>query len=499
MDLSDLPVEMIETIASYLSVDDICACSKVNIGWRKAFNSNRIWKKCCTLKPNYFMKQKSQMNYTPDVDGSEDCEAKETFFKEVFTRDNLTNGNFHTALVKCGYLYCDSVFDAIDDVGNHWLFISCMSGSYQESKHQLQVWIMNEDPKFHTCIDTAFGIVTRMYVSEMKLNGDKLCIAYEGQALVYQFSYPNYELLFLCKVSCDMMEVTSFLSDKKIISFNGVIFGFLYSVSHQIQKSPPSFLVWSNAGVNIGLVHDPSFDQNLKMNERFLENNHPVVNVKGSESNKLVIHYQYYSSELNSRMTAIKIVDVASMTYLPNFFEKRNYLCFTDICRNNVVLFHLDKNEALVSGEFFNIITGDLVYTVQFNMNSLYEVVPNSQDGQLVVLEQNRFVVYDITSKNIVNSFKIPVKVSHMFVLNKNLLLLETASKMIHEVWNFQSGQKLYKLDTTQSLGFEGNCILFSFIRTCSVPPKLIVYKSPLFTYPFYNITNNNVLIITFW
>lgn len=45
--LTSLPLEVIEQIASYLSGNDLIACSLVSIGWREIFNNNVFWVKKC--------------------------------------------------------------------------------------------------------------------------------------------------------------------------------------------------------------------------------------------------------------------------------------------------------------------------------------------------------------------------------------------------------------------------------------------------------------------
>uniref|UniRef100_A0A1B6I0T9 F-box domain-containing protein n=1 Tax=Homalodisca liturata TaxID=320908 RepID=A0A1B6I0T9_9HEMI len=446
MDLTDLPIEMVEAVAQYLSVEDVCACSQVNSIWKNVFNSNALWSRYCTFHPGYFFKQKSKMNYVQSVDNGEHCENKKMAFKEMFVSDNVSHGKYHTSYVNCSSLYCDCVLDAVDVVGNHWLFISCMSGSTMVSEHKLQVWKISGDPSFHTCIATAFGRVSRMYVTEMKLVKDKLYIIYRGEALIYEFEYPLYELVFLCRISCNEITRTSNLCfDQKIVFISDIVIGFEFTVSHQIQKAAPSFHVWNDTGIVIGSAHDQSFNPHHEIDETLFRSSHPIVNLKSNNLDKIVVFNPYINCESDKRKAVIRVFDIESLKYLPQFYEERYFLTSVDIYKNIVALFHIDKEEDVAYGEFFDCTTGDSIYKVNFNINAHHKMVPNTQDGELVVLENNRFVVYDVTSKKVINSFIISGKGLDILILKKDVLLLESCIKgrISHEVWNSSLNTRL--------------------------------------------------------
>lgn len=491
MDLSNLPLELVDAIAVYLSFEDVCACSEVNTQWKQAFNLNSIWKRFCFFHPNYFDCQVSKLKCSPMI---EDCKSKIQAFNEFSVRSNHLSGSFHITEVPYGSLYCDSVLDFVDDVGNHWLFMSCMDGMMFESEHYVYVWNMNDGASLHCQIKTPVGKIGRIFLSEIKMLKDKLFIAFENNALIYEFAYPVYKLKFINKVVLKQNSVPDLINNIKILTVGNCIVGGLHSNTHAQEKLTPLIYVWNADGVLI-------YNKQSKLHRlRDIANSqfYPVCYMHSNDIDKLI-----FAIKVERTCFIILMFDVSLLQFTDFFVEKQNIeLCSLDIFGNIVSLLYVEERTNLII-ECYTVGDCKLIFNIQLENKDLpfHALVKGTDCGDLIFFTDKTFCVFNLSTKKQISSFKaLRGRQCGLTVLSSVLLMIRSkiGNNICHEVWNYKSGSILYVLDFPFSPDFKQNYYKFTCVQNYIYPPKIIAYKDPLANYPIYS-KSNMFVVISFW
>lgn len=168
MDLSKFPLEVLEVLADYLTVEDLSACSAVSISWRAAFNLDLFWRRHCKqdiigylnrecglLKP--YFKESGDLESLQPL-----CDWRVHQMRKAYLLRNWSKGRYHMQKIQLQTPVINCTL-GMDTGGHHWLVINLGD--------RTEVWDVQTTPKYHA----TFGNVTGA-PNYLEVVGEKLIV-----------------------------------------------------------------------------------------------------------------------------------------------------------------------------------------------------------------------------------------------------------------------------------------------------------------------------------
>ncbi|XP_046665931.1 uncharacterized protein LOC124357886 [Homalodisca vitripennis] len=223
--MQDLPTEIIEIIASYLSSDDLDACFRVCRGWKSVFNLNRIWRKYCVYPEKYFKASGSTLGSRGNKDYEEVCFWKKSYDRQKLLWDNWSKGRFTKKKTDMCLSMLSYLVYFVDNFGNYWLLYS----NYDDG---ISVWKIDEIPDFHCKLDEKdqFGIVPIK---------NKLLTHISDYIQIFEFKPPENELVLQYRFKFnedtilpkDNVFINEYVSSQRFIIVDNFLIGYCESIT----------------------------------------------------------------------------------------------------------------------------------------------------------------------------------------------------------------------------------------------------------------------------
>lgn len=446
MDISLLPEELFEEIASYLELEDLLSCCLVNSRWRNAINTNRIWfnlcARRCSVNLNNFelIKEPCLVDpaFTPPKQVcdtlSEVCPWRLRFMQEAHLSRNWRFGrcvsHVITKAINPLCIECD------DDV----LVLSCME------KREFTTWSINSSPQL---MQTAQLSLWHVISDFFKLCGGKLVVVQCTLLQVYTKNCSNkssFDLSF--RFLFNKPEEESFnipLSPDISDWYNNNIGLYPSDINTECDHNGDHF---------VGLVHERNLNKAV-FHIWDINTGHKVTEQAIPESNDMVtdVHFSLHSSNLHILMketdgfkekTAIHCFSLVTFKYtnlyiafnyvVPIVLFGERFLLNTD---NSGKTLWLWKNE---DGSFVHKINCD------------FDIHPTSLQFVMsfVILAGNGHCtgtvkVFNIDTLETVSEFVADYRVTNLLFIRSGLILV--CGWMQLGLWDLATATKLHTLD----------------------------------------------------
>lgn len=517
MELSLLPQELIEEVAKYLSLDDIIACSAVNRQWRRAFDSDRIWKRFHTFHKKYFKKQVKKVRKSKYFFGG--CKSKKRVFREMQVGKNLVNGKYDLVRVDIGRLYCDNLLDVVDDEGNHWLFVSCAKNYNFESCHLIEVWNMNDEPVKHQSKETPISVTKRLIDSHMKATKDRLYYMVNNILIAFEFKRPEYKLAVLFRVPNPnpLESIRGITSQTAMVIKPNMVLAFVFTWAHFVEAEVPWVHIWDE---DITLLYKNYSDHQLdeiRESPKYNSNrpssldSTPFLEVRdgGISSDNVLLVYKVVRQGVI--VLSVDLFNLKTRQYsslLARTDNERVQLIYCEFVSEVVVVFYYRLNRQSEGGNMrvptLFCCSSDRRWSYEPQVtsggnNPYYNVTTANEGKQVLVLDScGEITVFDVFEQREISRFRITYNENIGTYIKKNVLIVreQQINKTTQSVWDFKSGKYLYAFDELQSLSHETDNYKFSFIKSYSSPPKIFAIKDPQYYYS--RQCNGEILIISF-
>lgn len=503
MELGQLPHEMVVAIADHLGARDLTRCSGVSVGWRRAFNLNRIWKRHCSLSPEYFEEDTNRVKPTfelPFVEGSELdplCDWRAAFLKELYVMSNWQNVRFTSDEMEIPTNSCVYMMDAVDSYRNHWLFLCCSS----KEGLMLHVWSVKGVPFLHisTKMCNIFKNIDETVKNnevcfKLHLSEEKVLFIYDNLVTVYDFGYPDYKLSFLYNFS--FVHTAPFFTQRRIShlpegSFSEVkvidnlLFGVSYSPSDRVQQFSPSVHVWDlNSAQKI--KDHCVFEPRGKAPVPFFSS---LSVISGSSPNLVILRTFDGSSEMSTR---VRVFDTSTYKYSRFCIELKFPVIWSAVADDVVAVCEsTNPLERECIFYFYSTKNADCLLTTKpFNIYDPEKISSAITKFSFIDLNSN-VVVYDIPTQKVFTTCLFPTRnrLKTVTMVNDKLILLEnkfrgtsrTFQNLVvtsYEVWDFQRSTKPLRIEQSfRSI----NKSEFTYIKNINIPPKLLTVMHPLY------------------
>uniref|UniRef100_A0A1B6L6T1 F-box domain-containing protein n=1 Tax=Graphocephala atropunctata TaxID=36148 RepID=A0A1B6L6T1_9HEMI len=471
--IEDLPPEVIEIVATYLSGDDLESCSDVSENWRKILNSNKLWKKHCVYPEKYFKTSGYESGEKTNCDNS--CTWKKNFKRQKLLWENWSKGQFtvNEADINASSV-CYLVY-FVDELGNYWLL-------YSEYDCGITVWKISEVPVFHCKLDQTdqFGILPVK---------SKLFSYVSNYIKVFEFMSPENELKLQYRFIFDKNTVISDNSDfhyeyvccQRFIIVDNFLIGYCENVTDLCE----TFVhIWDcDSGRKV--ARQSIFQQSFVNYVLSMTGNDIIKDFEGglvlfdSDSRRFLVNviddkYKLCQISLFS-LDKMEIVNVVAQ------LESRSACCFM---KGDVIVIHhkRDKNQTSqvsVYNDHGKLLAYlDYSHSRSLQMNNEFWLT----SSKVILKVQDGICVLDIVKSESVCERRFNTDTKQFilgFVDPKFLLLYEKVGIAIGcqretvavSVWDLESGSKLWNLGKIDTLD---TCnMMFSH---SVYPSKLIVH-----------------------
>uniref|UniRef100_A0A1B6DQM9 F-box domain-containing protein n=1 Tax=Clastoptera arizonana TaxID=38151 RepID=A0A1B6DQM9_9HEMI len=315
---STLPLELIEHITSYLSINDLLSCSLVSVGWREALNHDIIWLKRCRggyewkcygnhlknlkshVEPIFELPQTSEQSLDPL------CVWRVYFMTQKYFKMNMqrsrykkyfVNGHFNTDMA----LYYDAENVVV----------------IQAELNKFEIWNTEGLPFCHDVICGAF-VTTDQH---LYANDNYVVILQNNLLQVYEQCGRKYELIHRklfnqsnifslnIPLNADLTQwyfevFNTSLNNQKIhnvtkhVFFDNIFIGF----SQETDLKNCVFHVWD-------------FEKGIKLKEQtFIKSSNIFIDIQFYKSDLLYIVFETSDSNLKKE-TIVSCYDVSSLNY----------------------------------------------------------------------------------------------------------------------------------------------------------------------------------------
>ncbi|XP_054277245.1 uncharacterized protein LOC128996143 [Macrosteles quadrilineatus] len=464
--IEDLPEEMLEIIAGFLSCKDLNSCFNVCKKWRRILNSDKFWKKCCKYPEKYFKLSSVQVSKIPAFIDA--CKWRKHWLLQKRIWKNWSSGTFTTDTFagELGHMSMDSV----DEHGNHWLF--CYGSN------EINVWNITNEPFLHSNYE-------QQHFFALWPLQDKVLTCRSNYVKVFNFKHPENELQLSYRFKFDRKNI---LPENEKVSNDDYVSGVRYIlvddrflIGYQENVSDIATACMYIWDINTKKVRNQSIYQESFV--RFVQQtrgsnvldhfNGGMVLFDGDNGKFLVnliddrhklCHVSLFS------LVEMKFVKVVAQ------FESRTAWCLMkgDI----VVTFHIVcENKSQIS--VFNLNTGLLAKLYfPFERNPILNNELRFDCNKVILKVRNKITVLTLTDSVHVkeNSFELDESNKNGCILKyfdpKFLLLYDCSilSSGNLTVWDIDSGIKLWGLRKLSHL------VLYKpIINTFEYPGRLLV------------------------
>ncbi|KAG8313679.1 hypothetical protein J6590_002151 [Homalodisca vitripennis] len=467
MELSQLPDEMVVAIAAQLTARDVTACSGVSVGWRRAFNLDRVWKPYCSLGPTYFEEDINRVKPTFEIPYNEDsgleplCEWRVSFLKEAYVIKNWRCARFMSDEVLLQTSSCLYVMDAVDRFENHWMFLCCTT----KEGLKLEVWNIKSVPFLHmsTRMCNIFKNIDETIENDevnfkLHLCGEKLLFIYDNLVTVYEFCYPHYQLSFLYNFS--FVHTAPFFTPRRISHLpdsslcdvdivGNLLFGVSYSFGDRIQQFSPSMHVW-----NIDSAEKVKDHCVFESREEDTFSVPSCLFLSTGDSKNVVVTRTFDGDPVMA--SRIRAFNSAKFEYT-NFYIQLKFTCiWTAVTGNIVVVCELiNPLERECIFYFYDVDTSSCkLKTGTYNIYDPEKISSSSSKFAFIDLDSN-ITVFDILTQQAFVSSLQPTRnrLKTLTMINDQLLLLESKYRgtsrsfenilvTSYEVWDFTKRTK---------------------------------------------------------
>lgn len=517
MDFSSLPTELIEEVAKYLRLDDISACSRVNSQWRRAFDNDRIWKRCYTFHQNYFSKQVIRVR-TSSKYFFGGCKAKKHVFQELQVEKNLVNRKYDLVRVDIGRLYCDNLLDVVDDDGNHWLFVSCAKNYDFENCHLIEVWNMNDEPFKHQSKETPVSVTKRLIHSQMRTIKDKLYYMVDNVLIAFEFKRPEYRLTVLFQVVCphSLEFIRGTLIQSAMVWKPNKVLGFVYTPMHVDLARVPWVHVWDEDMTLLYRNYSidewdymramSEFTDDFRFSKAFLE-----VRDGGSSSDNVVLIHKVCMERGAPPVLSVYLFSLKTFKYLSLLVTTENAeFSYCEFVNEVFIIFYYRLHRPSQAGDSSKRVptlfccSSNRKWSYEPKLTSRgnnphYNITTANEGKEVLVLDSyGEISVFDIFEQKEISRFRITCGENIGTFIKNNLLIVQQQqrNKTIQSVWDFKLGKHLYDFDELQSLSHEVDGYKFFFIKSYRSPPKIFAIKD---TQCYYSRQcNGEIVMISF-
>ncbi|XP_054268008.1 uncharacterized protein LOC128989904 [Macrosteles quadrilineatus] len=484
MDLSQFPLEVLEVLANYLSVQDLSACSAVSIRWREAFNLDLFWRRHCDpLVAGYLQRTTNLVKprFTePFSVGSLEplCPWRIHLMRRAFLfrnwskgRTTVQNMKFPSPVVNCTL--------KMDQSGTHWLLVNLGD--------RTEIWNVEAEPQLHATV----GNITAA-PSYLDIVGGKLIIVdfyylvqvfhlklpLTGFAPSSKFFYTDSESLYV-----DLANDDDFIAVRDRLRSTFSKGHFLFSADHLL----------------IGYC---SYVEDMK--ENFLhiwnmnfETKYAQENICSALQNKLKTRScsAYLTSDTNSKMllcsiylydkyiTKLVIYSLRSKVFTNFNMTISGKVDWCAISGGLVATSHLLHQLHIYSthsGNLLNILdTNTRMFFgpnsgLQYQMMDPYLVQPSRESVKIININNHldSLLLYFYSVYKVITIPPYFVAISARPYLSSN--------KMIFEVWNVKQKMRMF-----EHLVAEANCPAFHIIEPLITKTAIAVGK--------------NIRLLSFW
>ncbi|XP_054281493.1 uncharacterized protein LOC128999146 [Macrosteles quadrilineatus] len=505
--MEDLPAELIEEIAKYLSYEDVLNCSHVSTIWENTFNLDRVWRRFCTLNPNYFLKKISKLSYPLNNNTSisaEPCQFKELFLKEQFVKENLFTEKYHVEEIDLYKQYVDCVRESVDDRGNHWLFLSLMDGRISRNEHKIKVYKINDNAVLQSISITPQGKTTRNLNTELEHHNEKLFYIVDHVVLIHNFANPEYELKYTSYVEFSKPP-NSFYS-LKMLCPKSLIAGFLYTNHHVLQELSPSYRVWNEDGIPIC----DNLESFHPLNE-ITSTSFPLLTAKHNNTNTIVIYYQY---TINTKeFFTLKLFDNKVLEYRDFSIKRRGFIYELRVLRNFIIVLfgvkdphHIYHKGCIIT---IDMKSGKEIYSCALtNMKIDIRKIKITPSGKFFTVNKKTLTVYEVTDFCLNLVFTVDFKRDDVTVsaLGCDYIVVPSGNEDNEFIlYHLETGNSSkIRLPLRQNMPgalIPGKMLNFYCEEGNQVALNFVAHTDPSFMYPrsLSRETRNYVYIISFW
>lgn len=166
MDLSKFPLEVLEVLADFFSVEDLSACSAVSMSWRAAFNLDLFWRRHCKQEIVSYLKNGCRLldPHFKELVNSESlqplCDWRVHQMRQAHLLRNWRKGRYHMQKIQLQTPVINCTL-GMDTTGNHWLIVNL--------GNRTEVWDVQTTPKYHATFGNLTGAPNYLEVVGEKL------------------------------------------------------------------------------------------------------------------------------------------------------------------------------------------------------------------------------------------------------------------------------------------------------------------------------------------
>uniref|UniRef100_A0A1B6LV09 F-box domain-containing protein n=1 Tax=Graphocephala atropunctata TaxID=36148 RepID=A0A1B6LV09_9HEMI len=451
MDITQLPIFVLEDITYYLRGCDLAACATVCYPWRDAFNDDFFWRRLCYrdivpylaavdnhVKPHFQLPPQ-------DSDTLEElCEWRICFMRQAHLMRNWYCARYSLQTI---YTYDSTISHSghvLHDTGDHWLVLSTRS--------KTQVWNIQDVPYMEAAV-VNYGESFVAGVGPLMLRAShNLLEVFKPDNLLAPQNNPKFDinLTFACFIDTGeklpntvetTSDVTKVIAKSHDYDFKNP-FDYFTIGNIFVGYQPAPSRLWSRPR-----IHFWDLTTGVKVHEEAVPRIcSQCIVMKGDTAKPAILIYAFKSSTFknrNIRLSHIYLYNIKTMSYTGFHADIPSKVLWWGMARNVLVT----RQERAF--HFFDVVAGTFlsVKDMDLKMNVGESDLEHSQfllRTHLYYAYKYHLQVMDIETQEMVFMFDLNYIIYSLHNVRGKFMII--SSKSCSEVWDIDDNELVFKL-----------------------------------------------------